>query len=52
MNEAIDAIRDREFWKEEKFKNLKEYIEKYWFDIKEVNRYRYSSSQMENRVKE
>ena len=39
MNDAIDAIRDGEFWKEEKFTALKEYIEKYWFDIKEVNRY-------------
>lgn len=39
MNDAIDAIRNSEFWKEEKFTTLKEYIEKYWFDIKEVNRY-------------
>lgn len=36
MNDAIDSIRNSEFWKDEKFTNLKEYIEKYWFEIKEV----------------
>lgn len=36
MNDAIDSIRNSEFWKEKKFSNLKDYIENYWFKIKEV----------------
>ena len=36
MNEAIISLRNSEFWEKDQFSNLREYIENYWLEIKEV----------------
>uniref|UniRef100_A0A7M5VBX8 Uncharacterized protein n=1 Tax=Clytia hemisphaerica TaxID=252671 RepID=A0A7M5VBX8_9CNID len=35
MNEALISLRSSEFWEEDKYNNLREYIENYWLQIKE-----------------
>ncbi|XP_066932038.1 uncharacterized protein [Clytia hemisphaerica] len=37
MNEALISLRSSEFWEEDKYNNLREYIENYWLQIKEVS---------------